>query len=55
MIGSWRLDSAGSWQRLVAVGGWRLVPVGGWWELAVGGPLGPSLRAVLNKKKKLVP
>ena len=41
------------WWRL-AVGGWRLVAVGGW-RLAVGGPLGRSLRAVLNKKKKSGP
>ena len=45
-IASWRL----------AVGGWRrLAAVGGSWQLAVGGPLGRSLRAVLNKKIKLVP
>ena len=41
MVGGWRL---------VAAGGWRLVAVGGWW-LAVDGPLGRSLKAVLNKKK----
>ena len=49
----------GGWWRLAAVDGWRLVVVGGWWRLAVvgswrfavGGPLGRSLRAVLNKKK----
>ena len=44
----------GDWQWLaVAAGGLRLA-VGGWW-LAVGGPLGRSLRAVLNKKKNPVP
>ena len=49
----WRL-AVGRRRRLAAVGGWRLVAVGGWW-LAVGGPLGRSLRAVLNKKKIPVP
>ena len=50
MIGGWwRLAVVGGW-RLVAAGGWRLMAVGGWW-MAVGGPLGRSLRAVLNKKK----
>ena len=49
-VGSgWRLAVGRRW-RLAAVGGWRLVAVGGWW-LAVDGPLGRSLRAVLNKKK----
>ena len=47
----WRLAVGRRW-RLAPVGGWRLVAVGGWWELAAGGPLGRSLRAVLNKKKK---
>ena len=48
----WWLMAVGGWQ-LVAAGGWQLVAVvvgGGWW-LAVDGPLGRSLRAVLNKKK----
>ena len=62
VVGSWRLVAAGGWRRLVAGGWWRLV-VGGWWRLAVdgswrlavGGPLGRSLRAVLSKKKNLVP
>ena len=59
MVGSWRLVAAGGWRRLVAGGWWRLVVDGWWrlavdgsWRLAVGGPLGPSLRAVLSKKKK---
>ena len=34
------------------VGGWGLAAVGGWWLVAVDGPLGRSLRVVLNKKKK---
>ena len=52
VVGGWWLVAAGSWRRVVAVGGWRLVADGGWsWRLAVGGPLGRSLRAVLNKKK----
>ena len=60
-VGNWRLVAVGGgwrlviggWWRLVVVGGWRLVAAGGWWELGlvVGGPLGRSLRAVLNKKK----
>ena len=51
VVGSgWRLALGRSW-RLAAVGGWRLVAVGGGWCLAVDGPLGRSLRAVLNKKK----
>ena len=62
MVGSWRLVATGGWRRLVAGGWWRLV-VGGWWRLvvdgswrlAVGGPLGRSLRAILSKKKNLVP
>ena len=54
VVGSWRLVAAGGWRGLVAVAGWRLV-VGGSWRLAVGDPLGRSLRAVLNKKKNLVP
>ena len=64
VVGGWRLVAAGG-QHLVAAGGWRLAvggwrlavgggkrltAVGGWW-LVVGGPLGRSLRAVLNKKK----
>ena len=48
-VGGWRLAVGHRWW-LAAVGGWRLVVGGGWW-LAVGGPLGRSLRAVLNKKK----
>ena len=49
--GWWRLVVVGRW-RLVAAGGWRrLAAIGGSWELAVGGPLGRSLRVVLNKKK----
>ena len=39
---------------VMAVGGWWRLAVGGW-RLAVGGPLGRSLRAVLSKKKNLVP
>ena len=35
----------------LAVGHWPLVAVGGGWWLAVDGPLGRSLRAVVNKKK----
>ena len=50
----WRLVAAGGWWQL-AVGGWWLLAVGGGWWLAVDGPLGWSLRAVLNKKKKLGP
>ena len=57
-IGGWQL-ATGGWWRLVGVGGgwWRLV-VGDWWlvavgngwrRLAIGGPLGRSLRVVLNK------
>ena len=40
----------GGWW-LVIGGWWRLAAVGSWWRLAVGGPLGRSLRAILNKKK----
>ena len=50
MGGWWRLAAVDGW-RLVAVGGWRLAVGGGWRLVAVGGPLGRSLRAVLNKKK----
>ena len=39
----------------LAVGGWWRLAVGGGWWLAVDGPLGRSLRAVLNKKKISVP
>ena len=46
----WQLAVGRRW-RLAVVGGWRLVAVGDWW-LAVDGPLGQSLRAVLNQKKK---
>ena len=62
-VGDWRLVAVGGgWRRLVvgdwwlvAVGsGWQLAVGGGWW-LAVGGPLGWSLRAVLNKKTKSSP
>ena len=49
VVGGWRLIAFGGWRWLV-VGGWWLV-VGGWWRLAVGGPLGQSLRGVLNKKE----
>ena len=49
-IGGWRLVAIGSWSRLAVGGGWQLA-VGGGWRLAVGGPFGPSLRAVLSKKK----
>ena len=52
-VGNWRL-AAGGWWRLVVGGWWRLV-VDGSWRLAVGGPLGRTLRAVLSKKKNLVP
>ena len=50
--GGWWLV-IGGWWRLVVVGGWSRwrLAVGGSWRLAVGGPLGRSLRAVLNKKK----
>ena len=51
-VGGWRLVAAGCWRRLVAGGWWRLA-VDGSWRLAVGGPLGRSLRAVLNKKKTI--
>ena len=47
--GGWWLAVGGSWWLAVG-GGWRLMGVGGW-QLAVGGPLGRSLRGVLNKKK----
>ena len=50
MVGGWRLAAAGGWRQLAVGGWWRLVVGGGWW-LAVDGPLGRSLRAVLNKKK----
>ena len=53
VVGGWWLVAAGGWRRLVVGGCWRLAVGGGWW-LAVGGPLGRSLRAVLNKKKILV-
>ena len=58
-IAGWRLAAVGGGWRQLAVGdgwlvavdsGWRLAVAGGW-RLAVGGPLGRSLRAVLNKKK----
>ena len=68
-VGGWGLVVDGGWS-LLAVGGWSLLAVGGWrlavgaglrlatgggrW-LAVDGPLGRSLRAVLNKKKTSVP
>ena len=51
-VGSgWRLSVGRRWQ--LAVGGWRRLAVGGGWRLAVDGPLGRSLRAVLNQKKKI--
>ena len=50
--GGWQWLAVGGWSPLAVGGGWRLVAVGGgWWRLAVDGPLGRSLRAVLNKKK----
>ena len=49
-VGSWQLAVGGGWRRLV-IGGWWRLAVGGSWRLAVDGPLGRSLRAVLNKKK----
>ena len=52
--GWWRLAVVGGWSPL-AVGGWRRLAVGGGWRLAVGGPLGRSLKAVLHKKKNVVP
>ena len=52
--GGWRLGAVGGWGQWAVGGWWRLVSVGGWW-LAVDGPLGRSLRAVLNKKKISVP
>ena len=59
-VGGWRLAVGGSWQLVAVDGGWRQLVVGDWrlmavnsgWRLAVDGPLGRSLRAVLNKKKK---
>ena len=54
VVGDWWLVAVGSgWWRLAVGRRWRLAAVGGW-RLAVGGPLGRSLRAVLNKKN-LVP
>ena len=51
-VDGWRLVAVGGGWRLAAVGGgWRRLAVGGSWRIAVGGPLGRSLRAVLNKKK----
>ena len=53
VVHDWWLIVVGGW-RLVAVGGWRWLVVGGGWRLAVvGGPLGQSLRAVLNKKNSI--
>ena len=49
-VGAWGLVVDGAWQWL-AVGGWSPLAVGGGWRLAVDGPLGRSLRAVLNKNK----
>ena len=53
VVGDWWLMVVGSGWRLAVGRRWRLVAVGGWWGLwlAVDGPLGRSLRAVLNKKK----
>ena len=52
-VGSgWRLAVGRRW-RLTVGGGWRLAVGGGWW-LAVDGPLGRSLRAILNQKKKVL-
>ena len=51
MVGGWRFVPAGGWRQL-AVGRWWQLAVGGGWWLAVDGPLGRSLRAVLNKKEK---
>ena len=51
MVGGWRLVAAGGWRQLAVGGWWRLAVGGGWW-LVVDGPLGRSLRAVLNKTKK---
>ena len=53
VVGGWLLVAAGGWRRLLVGGWWRLVVGAGWW-LAVGGPLGRSLRAVLNKKQKKI-
>ena len=57
--GGWQWLAVGGWSPLAVGGGWRRLAVGGWWRLAVGGgwwlavdgPLGRSLRAVLNKTK----
>ena len=49
-IGGWRLVEIAGW-RLVVGGVWRQLAVGDGWLAAVGGPLGRSIRAVLNKKK----
>ena len=59
VVGDWWLMAVGSGWRLAVGRRWRFAAVGGWWRLAVGGswwlavdgPLGRSLRAVLNKKK----
>lgn len=53
-VGGWWLVVVGGVWRLMAVaaGGWWRLVVGGHWQLAVGGPLGLSLRAVLNSKKQ---
>ena len=59
MVGDWLLVAVGGGSRGLVVGDWWLMAVGGGWRLVVGhrwrlavdGPLGRSLRAVLNKKK----
>ena len=51
VVGDKWLVVVGSGWRLAVGRRWRLAAVGGSWRLAVGGPLGRSLRAVLDKKK----
>ena len=51
-VGDWWLMAVGSGWPLAVGRRWRLGRVGGWGRLAVGGPLGRSLRAVLNQKRK---
>ena len=47
----WQWFAFGGWLPLAVGGSWRLAVGGGWRLVAVGGPLGRSLRAILNKKK----